>query len=110
MPVQHSRQRIVKRIFVREMPDRQREFSSRLEHALNFADRIGRRRKKHRAEAADHRIERAGRKRQAVRERHIELHILHIQARCRPTRRFDHSRDRIDPTDLAFSSDQASQA
>src|SRR5271157_1349713 len=66
MPFDDSRQRVVERVSLREMPDRQGQSPPGLEHSQHLANRVDRRGKEHHAEAADHGIEGIGLKRQMV--------------------------------------------
>ena len=104
------RERVEERISFGDIPDRQGQLSTRLEHSQHLANAVNRRRKEHRAEAADHGIEAAGRERQIVCKRDLELRIPEAAILCRPASRCHHSCNRIDPHDLAFGSDQGSYA
>jgi len=92
----------MKRIPLGKVPNRQRQFSPRLQHPQHFAHAVQRRRKEHHAKPANHRIKRIRRKRQRIRRRHLKLRILYRQPLRRSPRRLYHSSNRIDPTNSSF--------
>ena len=106
VPVNDSRQHIVKRISIRKVPHGQSQFPPRLQHSQNLADSVAWRREKHHPEAADRRVKRVSRKRQLVGKRDVKLHVPYIQLACRSSSGCNHLRDRIDPMHFAFRSNQ----
>ena len=100
----------MKRILLGKVPNRQRQFSPRLQHPQHFAHAIDWRRKEHHAKPADHRIKRIRRKRQSIRRGHLELRIPYRQPFRRTPCRLYHSCNRIDPANSSFRPHQRCNA